>query len=66
MISDLDILRTAKLLLDQHGKNEAFQVASLRMEELALAGDLEGMEAFSKIMLAITALSADASARVLH
>jgi len=65
MPDDLDILRSAKVLIDQHGDG-AFKAAGRKMERLAFAGDFEGAEAMAKVMMAIATLTTGLDDRVLH
>ena len=48
-ISDIEIKRAAKQLLDIHGDAEAWAVAATRAVELYQAGDAEGFAVFSRI-----------------
>ena len=45
MTSDLDIYRSAKLLLDQHGEDAATE-PSLQADRLLAAGDMDGKRAW--------------------
>ena len=47
--SDLDIYRSAKLLVDQHG-DEAPIHAAMRADELLGAGDLDGCAVWKRIV----------------
>ena len=49
--SDLDIYRSAKLLVDQHG-DEAPIHAAMRADELLGAGDLDGCAVWKRIVKA--------------
>ncbi len=53
--SDLDIYRSAKLLVDQHG-DEAPIHAAMRADELLAAGDLDGCVVWKRIVEAVEAL----------
>ena len=55
MTSDLDIYRTARLLIDQHG-DEAPIHAAMRADELLAAGDLDGQAVWKRIIRAIKEL----------
>jgi hypothetical protein len=49
MISDLDLLRSAKLVLDQHSK-DALVHAARRADELLERGDVEDYEVWLAIL----------------
>ena len=55
MIPDLDIYRSAKLLVDQHG-DEAPIHAAMRIDELLVKGDLDGRAVWRRILGAIEEL----------
>ena len=55
MISDPDIYRAAKLLLDQHGEDAELR-ASERADELLDAGDMVGVATWKAILRAIAEL----------
>ena len=55
MTSDLDIYRSAKLLIDQHGENAA-KHAAMRADALLEAGDTEGRRVWLNIREAIEEL----------
>ena len=55
LVSDLDIYRSAKLLIDQHGA-EAPIHAAMRADELLEAGNMEGRAVWLKVWKAITEL----------
>ncbi len=55
MVSDPDIYRAAKLLIDRDGKEAAF-VAAHREAELAGKGNIEGLVAWRAIRRAIEEL----------
>ncbi len=54
-VDDLDIYRTAKLLIDKYG-GEAHTVAKKRAEELKAAGDNDGYATFTRIIQGIREL----------
>jgi len=58
MTSDLDIYRTALVLIRQHGANAAIY-ASMRHDEFLGAGDIEGSGVWKRVLAAIDALSAE-------
>ncbi len=55
MTSDLDIYRSAKLLVDQHGEDAALE-AAMQADKLLAAGDMAGKRAWVRIMKAIEEL----------
>ena len=52
MIPDLDIYRSAQVLVKQHGQDAPIH-AAMRADELLEAGDLEGCEVWKRIMRAV-------------
>ena len=58
MTSDLDIVRTAKLLVDQHGEDAPIH-AAMRADELMAKGDLDGQAIWKLILKAIDELLAN-------
>ena len=52
MVSDLDIYRSAWLMVRQHGDDAVIQ-AAMRADELLERGDLEGQRAWLRIVDAI-------------
>ena len=54
-VSDLDIYRSANLLVKQHG-DEAPIEAAMRADELLEAGDLDGQRVWLRIVKAVTEL----------
>jgi hypothetical protein len=57
MTSDLDIYRTAKLLIDQHGLKGASEHAAERIVTLRDRGDHEGARTWGKIRAALLDLN---------
>ena len=55
MASDLDIYRSAKLLIDQHG-DEAPIHAAMLADTMLEAGDLDGRAAWLRILRAVEEL----------
>ncbi len=55
VIPDLDIYRSAKLLIDQHGQ-DALLEAALRADELLDQGDLDGQRVWMRIRAAVVEL----------
>ena len=54
-IADIDVWRTAHLLMKQHGKDAAI-VAAQRADQLLAAGDIEGQIVWKRIVGAIDEL----------
>lgn len=59
MIPDIDIWRTAKLLIDKHGADAPVQ-AAMRADELIAAGDMDGRAIWFRIVRAIEDVQATA------
>ena len=55
MTSDLDIYRSAKLLIDQHGE-DASTFATMQADKRAGAGDVEGRAVWVRMIRAIEEL----------
>ena len=55
MTPDLDLYRSAKLLIDRHG-DEALIHAAMRADELLGAGDLDGAALWRRIVRAVEEL----------
>ena len=55
MTSDLDLYRSAKLLIDQHGQNATLE-AAMRADKLLAAGDMDGKRAWLLNIAAIEEL----------
>jgi hypothetical protein len=62
---DIDIYRSAKLYIDQHGDQAALQ-AAMQSDSLLDAGDLEGAAVWRKILKAIEVMQATAPGGSLH
>ena len=54
-ISELDVFRSAKLLVDQHGAEAPIE-AALRFDAMLEKGDLDGQRVWSRILAAVTEL----------
>ena len=65
MIFDIDIWRSAKLLVDQHGADAPIRAAQ-RADERLDAGDVEGRAAWLRILEAVTELMATKPAGQVH
>ena len=57
MTSNLDIYRSAKLLIDQHGLKGASEHCMERIEALREEGDLEGAATWGRIRAALLDVS---------
>ncbi len=55
MIPDLDIFRSAQVLVKQHGQDAPIH-AAMRADELLEAGDLDGVAVWRRILRAIEEL----------
>ncbi len=55
MIPDLDIYRSARVLVKQHGADAPIH-AAMRADELLEAGDLEGVAVWKRILRAVEEL----------
>ncbi len=55
MTSDLDIYRSAKLLIDQHGEDAGLE-AAMRADKLLAAGDMDGKRTWRRIVKAVEEL----------
>lgn len=65
MPSEIDIYRSAKLLIDQHGEDAPI-FAAMRVDGLAAAGDLEGSGVWRRVLRAIKVLTEDRTKETLH
>jgi hypothetical protein len=59
VVEDIDIWRTAKLLVNRHSKDAPI-VAAQRCDELLDAGDLDGQRTWKRILAAIDKLVREA------
>ena len=55
MVSDLDIYRTANVLVKQHGEDAPIH-AAMRADELLEEGDLDGYAVFKQVVKAVESL----------
>ena len=62
MIPDLDIYRSANVLLEQHGPDAPIH-AAMRADELLEAGDLDGCAVFKRVVKATEGASFQRAAR---
>ena len=65
MTTDLDIYRSAKLLVDQHGQDALIE-AALKADELLDAGDLDGQAVWLRIRKAALELLKPGDGEVVH
>lgn len=63
--AELDIWRTAKLLVEQHGADAPIRAAQRADERLA-AGDMEGRAVWQRILAAVEKLMATKPAGSVH
>ncbi len=64
-VSDLDMWRSANILIKQHGEDAAIH-AAINVDELLAKGDVEGTKVWNRIMRAIPRLLATQSAAAWH
>ncbi len=57
MTTDLDVYRSAKALIDQHGEFEAKLHAAMRADELLEAGDMDGRRVWLRVLEAVRELT---------
>ena len=65
MIAEIDIYRTANLLIQQHGE-EASIHAAMKADEMLEKGDLDGKAVWLRVVKAIGELHATEPEEVLH
>ena len=56
MIIDIDIYRTANLLIEQYGADGAGMHAAMRADELLARGDMDGAAVWRQVITAIKEL----------
>ncbi len=59
MVSEIDIYRSAKLLIDQHGEDAGLE-AAMRADAMLEKGDMEGATTWRRIVKAVEELLAAA------
>ncbi len=64
-VSERDIFRAAKLLVDRHGEDAPIE-AAMRADELGEKGDLAGQMTWIKIKAAIETLLSTVPSETLH
>ena len=57
MTSDIEIYRSAKLLIDRHGDDAVIE-AAMKADQMLEAGDLDGLATWNRILRAIEELRA--------
>ncbi len=60
MTSDLDIFRSAQVLVKQHGEDAPIQ-AAMRADAMLEAGDLDGLATWKRILRAVEELQGTGS-----
>ncbi len=65
MSTDLDIFRSAKLLIDQHGADALIE-AALKADELTDAGDWDGQQTWLRIRKAVLELLKPGDGETVH
>lgn len=65
MTSDLDIYRSAKAMIEQHGHAAALE-AAMRADRMLADGDLDGQRVWLRILKAIDELQGLGSAKTRH
>jgi hypothetical protein len=55
MVDDIDIYRTANVLVEMHGENAPLQ-ASMKADALLEAGDVDGQAVWKRILAAVDEL----------
>ena len=64
-MTDLDIYRTANLLIQKHGEG-AYMQAVKRRDEMQRKGDTEGWQVWRRVITAVVKLQGDASKGPVH
>ncbi len=65
MTSDLDIYRSARLLVKQHGEDAPIE-AAMRADAMLEAGDLDGLAVWKRILKAVGELQGTEPAARVH
>ena len=65
MPSEIDIYRSAKLLIDHHGEDAPI-FAAMRVDELFAAGDLDGSWVWRRVLRAFKVLTEERAEETLH
>jgi len=66
VITDLDIYRSAKALIDQHGEFEAELHAAQRADELLEAGDMDGRRVWLRVLDAVRDITSREPSGAVH
>ncbi len=64
-VADIDVYRSAKLLIDQHGADALIE-AALKADELLDAGDLDGQAVWMRIGKAVVELLKPGDGETVH
>ena len=65
MVSDLDIYRSANLLIREHGEDAKLE-ASLKADKFLEKGDMDGVVVWKKIISAIEVLQNENNGETIH
>ena len=65
MVSDLDIYRTAAIVVKEHGDDAATH-AAMRADELMEAGDMDGRAVWLRVLAAVKELLAEKPDSTVH
>lgn len=65
MTSDIDIYRSAKAMIEQHGHAAALE-AAMRADKMLADGDLDGQRVWLRILKAIDELQGVGAAKTRH
>ncbi len=66
VITDLDIYRSAKALIDQHGEFEAELHAAQRADDLLGAGDMDGRRVWLRVLDAVRDITGKEPSGAVH
>ena len=66
VLDNLDIYRSAKALIDQHGEFEAEVHAAQRADELLEAGDMDGRRVWLRVLDAVRDIASKEPSGVVH
>lgn len=66
VLDNLDIYRSAKALIDQHGEFEAELHAAQRADELLEAGDMDGRRVWLRVLDAVRDITSKKPSGAVH
>jgi len=66
VLDNLDIYRSAKALIDQHGEFEAQLHAAQRADDLLEAGDMDGRRVWLRVLDAVRDITGKEPSGVVH